>query len=470
MALTPKFEKDYLAELAGYFVTFFGAADLNENSVELLLLKTLAKARARDNKRLRDFDRSHGLDARGSMLTDRVRQIMNGVLPRGSPTAAFGGQALRFTRGDATIAKTFAAGQVVTRSDDPDTEYVTTESFDMGVGEFVFPPVGFEADAVACRCLKTGPRGNAIAAGTIDTLVRRGATDAELTSVTNIGGVGGGLPTEEDPSYEARARLLIASIARVQPAALEFLAERFVDSEQRAIKFGKVYRDIASPCFAELVVDDGYGLAGFTQPAQTTSGVVGVGGTQGPLFFENPAATEPKVRLNGGDWVPFTLVPGATVIHEEGVVEFLPGTGLAEGTTWEIGLHQVYTGPVRELQRAVHGIISDTVSDWGYRATPNRIRVRPAITQPISLRLQLETQPGVVRAAGENLVRDIAREYIASVRPGGRFVRFDLYAQARRYSSVVKNLVVELPTEDISPSSGRHRFVAQGSDITFGAS
>lgn len=462
MTYVPKTESQNIREILADVVTLTGLIDLNPTGIEYALIKAFGRALTPIQRRLYSQQRAFGLKARGQELEDRVAQIMAGEpITRGAATAAFG-QSLEFRRDDTSTQQTFAAGIIVARSDDSKSRYVTTEDFVMEIGEAVYPPPG---DAyVGCRALTVGSAGRA-PVGSIDTIV---STGTGLLSVTNPLDVAGGLDRERDDSLAARAALLISSLGRVQPAALKFRAERYTDADQRAVRWASHFADRNAPGYAELMIDDGEGFQGFMRPAIVTSGTVGEGGTQGPLFFDNPAATEPLVSINGGDFQPAREIEGAICLHEQGVIEFRPGFGLAEGTTWEIGEHKVFTGPIADLQRIFNGGLSAARVDFGYTASPNRVRVRPPVVQTLALRLQREYYSDVVPSEGDARLVEATIEYLRNVRPGTRYVRYDHYDFVRRaLRDVVKNLVVVSPTQEVTPTSGRHRFITSSANITF---
>jgi hypothetical protein len=461
MPYTPIFSAEYQAKLLGLWYSLSGALDLNEGSPDVQLASALGSMFEVLDARLGALVQSHGLKARGADLDDVVAQIMAArAIIRGGATRA-AAPAMQFTRDTATGALPVPAGGQVKSSTDTSLVYTTDEAFTFLDGQTIYP--GVNDAAVHVTCATPGYRGNA-QAGTVTVLVP-GSFPTSVYQAVNTVAITGGEDVEGDSSLAQRAQLLLASIAKSQPGAVRGLASRFVGSDGTVIRHAALFEPASMPAYSELVISDGFGLPNLTRPALTRSGTAGPNGVR-LITFDFPAATEPKIKKDGGPWRLPSEYPGLNVIHERGEIEFTDGAVWPSGTTWETGAHRVFTGVVEEIQALIEGSPDAVdVANYGWRSSGCRIRVRPPLLQYVSFNLRAEFV-GVSNAVGRVLLSDALTGYVASLGIGKRLNLFRLSDEAAKLPEV-DDFEVLTPSINMQPDTQRHQFVTDPSRITY---
>lgn len=450
--------RDLIAKVAA----LLGDLNIDEGGPETVILGAVAEEMALHEARLAALVRAHGLDAEGTDLDNVTGQIMSALgVRRGQPTFAVG-EGLRLVRSSSVGSLAVPAGSVFFREDDRRLQYVTTVERTFANGQTVYPGVG--DDPLIVRCLVAGSIGNA-RVGAITGIEN---APSGIVEVTNTQVIGGGLDVERDDSLRTRAKHLLASIAKSQPKALQFLAGRWPASEDgAAILHASVFEDPEFPGLSELLVDDGNGLPNSTRAATTYAGVVPpTGGMYLP--FDGPAATEPLLSVNGSVVTAASGWPGAVVLYERGRIEFTEGYGLTPGDTFTVGGHLVYTGAVAEIQNALEGdTFAANVTDYGWRACGTRVRVRPPLTADLPIQLRIEWAANVDPADGEDIVTEQVVGYVRSLGIGESFRPFDLYIELGKLKDVVKDAAVLSPTDKANPPTLRHRLTTSADLVTY---
>ena len=450
-------------DLVSKVVTNLGGLNIDEGGPETAILGAVSEEMALHEARLEALVNAHGLDATGPDLDDVVAQIMSGLAVARGPATRASAAAMRATRATSTGALTIPAGSVFYRLDDKSIRYATTEEVEIADGALTYPGAG--QTPIRVRCLTVGKAGNA-RPGLV-----RGIESAPsgIIEVTNVEPIGGGSDVERDGSLQQRARLLLASIAKAQPAALRYLAGRWVAADGTAIRHAATFEDPGTPGYTELLLDDGEGFIGATRAAAETTGTVPPTGAP-YLWFDGPAATEPLVSIDGGPYQLASAIPGAVVIHERGRVEFLEGYGPAAGATWSIVGHLVYVGAIAEVQRVIEGdTFAAAALDYGWRAAGTRVRARPPLVSEIAVEVRCEYAfSNVVQTIedGNNLVTDAIVEFFRSTPPGEPFRRFALAVEVGRIREVT-NFEVVSPPADVRPLTPRHRVSTAANLVTF---
>jgi hypothetical protein len=390
----------------------------------------------------------------GDDLDERVSDLPPPSLRRQDGSAA-SGQSLRLQRTDTVGPLVIEAGAVtVAREDDPDIVYVLAEQVTIADGE-EFYPVPDSGDVPALvTALGVGERTNA-PQGTLTVLV---SGPLELISVNNTEPVTGGSGRETDEELIGRAILYLSSLARCQTRALEYLARTLQTTSAQKIRHAFVYEDPERPGYSELVIDDGSGLVGLTQPGQVTAGVIPENGAAS-LYFQAPAvnAAQMTLKKNG---VPI-VVPGEgaelpyTPIEERGLL-YIPPALFDPGDTWEISDYDVYTGVIRELQTAVEGAVSDPLERPGWRASGTRVRVVPPVVQWVVFDMLLRIEAGTVDIDEvRNLVIDETIAFLQGLAPGAILFLDALTCALRRLPGILA-VRYNLPlTPELTPATPR---------------
>lgn len=440
MTFVPKFYEEWLRDLTAQVVTLCPPGDLEEGSKELAVLAALADALAAFDQRLVSLRNSRNFKAVGRELDDICRDVLSGLAISRNPPQAASGKTMRLERSDVAGELVIPAGTQYAKKSDSTIRYIQTEerTFPNGVGSI--PEPGDEL--IAVRAVGLGKTGNAVP-GEIERVVTSGLG----ITATNIEALNNGEGREEDASLAARLRLLLSALGRVQPAAVEYFASQYA-------RHVSVYESAQHPAYAEVVVNKLNSGTVVTRGATPTSGVV-PDGTATLLYFDNPAATEPFISIDGGPLVKLTTLPGAVVKHEQGVVEFIDGFGLTPGQAWTISGHKCYTGDIVTMQRLAEGNLSGDATDYGWRSAGSRLRFRPPIETLVNYRLRASFAIGVVPDDGESLIVNTIVEYHDSLKQGRRLRPFDIVRAVGQLAEV-DNFVVLSPAFDVVPESARH--------------
>jgi len=403
--------------------------DLAEGSVLLHLLGAVAEELNLTELRLariRDSFFFEGISS--SELDQRAAELPPNGLQRRPATFAQGA-VLSLTRtNEATEAQiaagenypdplTVPAGSSFTRSDDPSVIYSVTEEVTFAGSPSAGNPGEGTINNVYIRSSVPGEEGNC-ATGTVVKLI---TVPPQVIAATNTA-LENGHGKETDEALKNKILAYMASLARCQPAALEFAALDFVSSTGSRAMYANLYEHPAIRGFSELVVDDGSGLSGLVQSGSPTQGVVGFHGMA--ILYHDPAATAPIASITitrGGVPTPYHYVDGDYIsIYERGLV-FFPLGVLQPGDEWEINGYDVYTGLVSELQSVIEGDTSRPIDFPGWRAAGTRVAVRPAATALLDMDIHIIPESFVALSEVAEEVRVAAVAFFRTLAPGKTF-------------------------------------------------
>lgn len=463
MAFEPQTAEQYRTEMMAELLTTTELTDAEESGAAFGIIGVTAVANAQIDRRIQRLYQAFGFNGKGPDLDDRC-SLLPGFEPRQGPTAA-SGACMQFTRTTAAVAITVAAGIRIVSKNDATVEFITTEAFTMGVGEFTYPlPGGTPVRAV---CLTLGPQGNA-ATGVLDGLSY--VTNPAIVSCTNIARMTGGLNRESDQKLRRRALDYIASLCQTTPVALEYLARSFTASDGTRVLHAFIVEDANTPAFAELVVDDGTGMQGSTRPGAPTGGTTPASG-QLTFWFESPAATTPKVTIAGvvypsnqpslREWV---------TIHERGVGQMHPDSTLltGPGVVWACADYTVYYGLIAELQWAIEALMSLPSRAPGWRTPGGRVRVVAPTMQFITITGNLTISDGYEFDDVESRCIDAVTAYLQALAPGKRLVLFQLAAELRKVEGV-EDIHFTAPADNIDPATLKSKLYPAAGGLDFAA-
>lgn len=478
---TKRQRSDIFGSMAARFLAATGVTDVvEEGSVPGSIIGTMAdevdgiEFRQQTMQRAWNFTDLGG--AKGQDLDDRMAQLPGGALPRLGASSAVT-LAIQVAIADTSIETVIAAGTVYGRSDDAAVRYVQTNEVTVPIGVDLYPGAGqTPIEAVATI---PGTRGNAEAAGAIDTLV---SGDPNILLVTSTAPISGGAPAEEDDPYRQRGQLYLGALAGSQAMALEFLARSFVAADGTAsIRFAKAIEDPRRPGYTELVVDDGAGMQ-FAGKGAATSGVVPEGDAaliQTVIYHQapgkDPIAFNQFTRQAGGvgAYLPVPLYdngrPRWVSIPERGLLYPDPGV-LSPGDGWSIDPYLVYGGPIAELQTLIEGVMATLFTTPGKRSSGTRVRVVPPTLQTLlpgpngpAVEVQV-TVLGEVDSAGAAALRDAVKAevvaFVSQLDPGAPLFLAALSAKLMALDGI-RNVKFNAPLDDVYPHTPRHKlFVA----------
>lgn len=449
-AFGPRTKEEILQSLVMRMVAQSQLSDLRENSEFTTLLGVVAEQLEAAEYRVEEFHAAHHFEGvSGSLARDRVGQLPNGGLGGMLPESPATGRVLVLTRASAVGAVTVAAASVlVGRSDAPGVVYQLAEDAVFADGALVAGGAGAPLRVV---CLTAGEAGNC-PIGAIDRVVQG---PQELVEAANVDALTNGQPAESVAQYVKRAEAYLASLAgRPQEKPLEYLGTTFRSSSGVRARHARVVRDARRPGYAELVVDDGYGFAGFTRAGRATSGVVPVSG-QRELWFESPAATTPEVWVGGRKLVAqYGVEPDWRVEHELGRVVFREESALlVPGVSWEVKNYQVFTDFVAELQAVVLGATED-VNEPGWVSSGNRLRVVPPRGQDLGVHVVVWLASGWRLEDVAPVVQAMAVAHVATLAADEAFRPFRLYAELGRVAGV-EDVEIKTPEGPQWPVAGR---------------
>lgn len=470
MPFAPKSADAYTRDILGVWYALTGGMDITEGSPDAILARALGLVLEQLDSRLRSIQAAHGLNARGADLDERVAEIMAGIAVQRGPATAASGPVMQFSREDAVATVTLTAGAQIRSRVNRALIYRLDETIDLVPGQFVYP--GPDQTPARVTCLTPGRVGNLAALTALSDIVPGTGIPAGIEA-SNIAELGGGEDEEGDESLAQRAQLFLGSLARSQPKAIEALAARFVSSGGVQIRQAKMREIPAAPGLAELVVSDGFGLAGFDRQAQWFTGTAGPLGTR-TITFDGPAASEPRFILDPDPLRPLetqgtlaSLIPNTVVIHERGVIEFINGAAIPAGSSWAVGNHRVYTGPIAELQARIEGsYASGQEIDYGWRAAGCRVRVRRAIPTVLELTIRARFRPGVNVTAARGVLNGVIADFLAARDIGEPFSRFRLTDEVAKMIDLV-DFELLAPADNLAPPSDRHQFVISPSSVTY---
>lgn len=214
----------------------------------------------------------------------------------------------------------------------------------------------------------------------------------EILSVTNPSAISTGAEEESDAALKRRALLYLQSLAKCQPAALEFAALS-ADLPLR-LTLADLYEIPQQIGHSNLYIDDGSGLLA----QQTTAGrqleiTAPLNGLS--VYYHDAPAVEDVIpaKLINNQLVPldpsqYTSIPERGVIYlEDGVV--------IQGDVLSVLPYDVYTGTIRTIQELIEGDPNNPESSGGYRAAGTRVRVLSPSISRVSLDLQIQVSAGI---------------------------------------------------------------------------
>ena len=429
--------------------------DVAEGSTLLFTLASVAEELGGVEIRLagiRDsfaFDSVSGLD-----LDERVAELPPGFTPR-LPAVSASGNVLTVSRISTDAIQVLPAGTVVGRSDDAKALYRTSVAMTFGIGIEVVGQIKVVA-------MSPGEAGNCNS-GQINKTV---SVPSWVRSVISSAPLSNGQASETDAQLRRRALLWLSSLARCQPAAMEYAALSFIGSDRTRFRYVRLYEDPTRPGYSEIIVDDGSALAGTVRPGRLVSGTIPNGGI-GLLWHEAPA-TAPIDRLTvlrGGVLTTIRAQVGNVVnfvsIPERGAIHIVKTSVFQAGDYWTIQNYNVFVGPPAELQRIIEGQTGDP-SNPGFRALGTRARVTGPTTQDVALDLHIVPIQGVDLEALSAVIQNDAIRFIATLNPGEPLLIARLVDRLMDNASL-KNVHVYRggsdPVEkasDVYPSTSRH--------------
>lgn len=461
--------------IARYVARRDGVTDVTEGAVIHSMLAAVSEEIADVEYRLYRIRQSFDFaDSVGEDLDLRV-----GDLPAGGVTRQTAGFATGTLQLETDGTDPVPAGQRYARSDGSEVQYVQTAS--------VTPVLtGSKYLATATVVCTVAGSGGSAPAGVITKAA--GGVSGNILSVTNSSELVG-LDQETDEELKKRALRYLSGLAAVQPSALIFVALNFKSSEGLRFKHASVYSDPSRPGYAELVVDDGTGLSGYTRLGLATSGTIPSGG-QRVLTHQQPA-TEPigqtqlyrdvggggspaQIPLTASGDVPWTSVP------EVGEVWLEPGI-FSAGDVYYIGdkanvpamgTYDVYTGPVAELQSLIQGDPTDPGGSPGNIAAGCRVRVVPPDPQYLTYSINLVVEDGADLAAVRLVLIDEIVAYHQDL-SNGETLRINDLARALMLLDDVKNVTfrqtdtagADTTYQDTPPNSDRKALRVKSTDV-----
>lgn len=400
--------------------------------------------------------RSHWLDASGDLLDERCGDMPPGFQTRLGATAATT-DSLLLTLADSTSPTLIPAGTVYARKDNPSVVYVQAGDVTAAAHQTSYPGGGDPPVRVVASAL--GVIGNCAVPGLIN-LVQTPVNG--LLACTSQAAVSTGTDRETDAQLRIRASAYMQSLAGVTSPALLYLALTFQASNGVRMKHATVWTDPRFPAYAELLIDDGTGLTGYTTPGPTLTGTIGANGVT-QLFHAAPATAPisngqllrngvaPPLGTSGNvQWVS---------VQEKGVL--YPDASLfAPGNTWAIGGYTIFTGPIAEIQAAVNGDLSQWWQAFGKCPSGGRVVVRPPDVATLDLTAQLVMVTGANVPQTQALVGAEFDAYLADVAPGQPFRGSIFYQRVLDNVPAVTSMIVTLPASvDAYPPTDRTRFV-----------
>lgn len=397
---------EILRELSARVVARSTLTDVQEGSVIETILASVAEEVANEEQRLKQIRDSFSfLRVSGADLDDRVADLPVAGLARLGATAASGG-ALTLTRDSTTGALTIPAGSLYGRSDDPSLVYrqIADQTFGVGVATIT---------GVAVQCAAPGLLGNCAAA----LITRVVSAPSDLGAVVNTIPLVNGQDAESDAQLKARALNYLAALTKTTPRALEFEALSFVASDGTRARFARIFEDPSTPGLAQLLLDDGGGLVGYTRAGLSVSGVVPSGGPP-ILWHEAPAVDTPTRIFYSRSGIDTMLNSSQyTSIPERGLVYVNAGI-LQAGDTWTVEKYDVFEGLPGELQTLIEGSPSDPLNLPGLRAAGVRVRVTRPSVYYVEMKINVVPVSGADFADVSEQTKNAALEYLATLGPG----------------------------------------------------
>jgi uncharacterized phage protein gp47/JayE len=462
---TPRTAQEILRSMAARVVARSGVNDLNEGSVLLHVLASMAEEIAGRERQLEAFVDSFFLDtATGGLLDERAAEFPPDTLARLGPAAA-SGSVLQLTRADTVGALSLAAGMTFRRSDDPSQLYRTTAAAEWLAG------VATTTNDVAVTCTRPGAAGNC-GIGKISKIEN---ADDNVIAATNPQGLSNGQDGETDDQLRSRLLAYLGSLARCQPVALEYAALSFRTDDGERVRFAKIWEDPDRRGYSELIVDDGSGMGddpegaggGVSRLGVTATGTVAQGGAL--LVWHEAPATRPidVIRVTrAGAPVQLLASDGDFVSIPERGICYIKAGQLQADDVWAISTnlggdqYRVFTGVIAGLQNRIEGSTSDPTGDPGWRAAGTRVRVRPATVQNVDMTMHIVPRAGITLSDLTLQVSDDVGAYLQSLGPGETLYLAQLISSlisgiSGLLSLRIYNSGTTIPLGDVEPLSGR---------------
>jgi uncharacterized phage protein gp47/JayE len=446
MPFQPRTADEIRAEMMAQLIAQTELTDVEEGGVAHTIMGVVALQGALIEQKIAALYRAFNLGGRGPDLDERVAEIP-GFEPRRGPSAA-GGAVMSFERLTADASLLVPAGIRIQSRLNADVEYLTTEAFTFGVGQLVYPSVGQEP--VRAVCLTLGAQGNA-QEGVLTSIAYTPVP--AVVACTNVRRITGGLAREPDEALRWRALNYFASLCQTSKVALEYLARQFQAKDGTRARHAFVVEDANYPAYAELVVDDGTGFQGSTRPGATVTFTTPTAG-QLSFHFEGPAATTPKVSIDGDLYPPG--VSEWVTLHERGVAQMHPTSTLLAtgGKTVVVSDYRVFSGFIAELQAAIEGLVTLTGRAPGWRVPGGRVRVMPPELQYITIHGTMVVSEGFDFNEVESRVRDEIVGFLQALAPGKPLILFQLAAALQRLPGVA-DIRFTTPSVNLYPANPR---------------
>lgn len=376
---TPRTRSEIAEAALGALISRAGLTDTHKGSVLHTLAHAIAAVSASTERQIEAARAAFDFrEAAGAELDARLSELPLSTISRLSATPARG--VLVVTLSALTSPLTIEEGATFSASAHPEQLYITTEAHTI--------PAGETRAEIAIEATTGGSAGN-LPAGAVDTLTD---APAALTSCTNPAPLAGGLDGEGDSSLKRRAGLYLQSLARSQPAALEYLAYTHSSSAGRVI-LASLYEPPEVPGYSALYIDDGTGrLDSSTRPGLIYTGTAPAG--LSVIYHEAPALASPRVIVTATDGSERTLGPAEVLGVEERGALYIAEGAISEGESYTLGPYEVYTGLIAELQAEIEGDMSAPTASQGWRAAGTRVQVQPARAYALNLDLSLIIAPG----------------------------------------------------------------------------
>lgn len=409
----PQTQSEILQALVARVLAFCGLSDVSETSqFGAILESTAIQLASLDSKRAEDRN-SFFLLRPGVAYSEYVQRLQE-LPPTGMsmlPATPASGAVCTVSRSDTSTSQTLPAGSTFLNPNNGCIYKVTQATvFGIGIGSVNNIPV---------VCTVVGAVGNC-ASGDIN---QPQDVPDWVAAVTNITPLTNGLNAETVEENQVRAANFLSSLARSQPAAMEYFGTTFIGSDGSRLRFAKYIRDFAAgPGFGLLMVDDGTGLAGLTRAGMTVTNTVPANGIT-LLYHEKPATTQIAsivVQRAAGGTETLYLANGDYESYPEVGIVYIPQDTLVEGDIWTIENYNVYIGIVAELQNAIIGQVTDGLNNPGWMAGGCDVRVITPDIYPVQLWIALVPKATSTISLPELELQVIGQiiSFISSLAPG----------------------------------------------------
>ena len=375
---TPKTREELSRRVLGALTSRSRLSDTREGSVIHTLAQSVGALAAGTEQRLAAIRSAYDFrNAAGAELDERLLDYPESTLQRKAAQRARGSIGLIIQEG-LTAPLTIPEGSTFSRSDNG-AIYATLEAVTVAVGA---PRV----IAVEVEAAQSGLSGNA-PSSTINQIEE---APSEIISVNNGQALTNGADQESDEALKRRALLYLQSLARCQPAALEFAALS-ADLDNRLV-IADLVEDPHAAGLSRLYIDDGSGALG----AQVAQGRINTftapAGGVTRLYHDHPAVNEvTPAKLVNNVFTP--LAPQDFVsIPERGEIYIVEGR-IQAGDQVTLEPYQIYTGAIAEIQSLIEGDPSSPQAS-GYRAAGTRVIVLSPSIAHIDLTIEIMISGG----------------------------------------------------------------------------